>query len=343
MMSRRYGFGADRSYLEQIGAIAAEGGTSGLQWIIPVCPMCDGEKTLYVSDETGAWICYRCTDAPQTRADIEDERPSKGPNFTTLVALLENTDQAGAAEILMFSQEASVHAPGERRAPKDPFAVVSSDLPLEYQPVSKDGVVRMPSYLAKRGLSAETAERFKLGWCDDGKYAGRIIIPIECPLGRSFTARATWDTPLRYLHGPGAGRLLFGWDQAMELEDTPWISTLVIVEGQIDAMSVQQIGIPCVGLGGLSLRASQKKILEESSRIQTFTIMLDRTAVESAMKIGQSLGRDRCRVAFLSDFKDANEALAADRGDAILSAVRNAKPWALATIGISLYKAGLGK
>lgn len=71
--------------------------------------------------------------------------------------------------------------------------------------------------------------------------------------------------------------------------------------------------------------------------------MLDRTAVESAMKIGQSLGRDRCRIAFLSDFKDASEALAADRGDAVLSAVRNAKPWALATIGLSLYKAGLGK
>jgi DNA primase len=279
------------------------------------------------------------------RADPTDERPSKGVRFLSLVAALEGTDEEGALELLGFSENIEIHTENVRRfqtATSSAPEFVDVPLPDEYEPVFDGQRYRMPKYLTTRGISRETARSFQLGFCQTGKFAGRIIIPVSCPKGRSFQARATWDTPLRYLSGPGSGKLLHGWYQARELidgGDARIESAVVVVEGPFDAMRLHQFGFPAVALMGLAVRRAQKDmlLLEELSGMR-YVIMLDTTAVDAALAAGQRLGTERVLIAFLRKAKDPAEA----SEEAIEDALRNAVPWHEAMARASVIRAGLG-
>ena len=78
-------------------------------------------------------------------------------------------------------------------------------LPAEFEPVFDGKRWLWPRYLDGR-TTREVAAKMGLGVCRSGEYAHRIILPIVCPAGCSFTARTIWpDETLRYKAGPGAG------------------------------------------------------------------------------------------------------------------------------------------
>lgn len=343
-----YGFGVGdggRSYLESIGAVPSESqGIKGLQWVLPRCPFCGKERHLYVSDQSGQWLCYRCADDPSARLDPTDERPSKGVSFLDLVAILENTDKAGALELIMYQEDWTVreHTTPAFRAPVDTMSPVFMKLPDEYEPVLYNGIYRMPKYLQERNVTPEAADRFRLGFCQGGRYAGRIIMPIACPMGESYTARATWDTVLRYLSGPKANRLLYGWEPALEVLPPQGQEDFLLVEGPFDAIKLWMMGIPAVALQGISLKAWQRKMLEDlfdTGRIRRFVVLFDKPALEAALRTGDLLGRDRCAIARLQDHKDP----AAAPEEAVVAAIETAKPWSYAALELSVVKAGLGR
>lgn len=103
------------------------------------------------------------------------------------------------------------------------------------------------SYLTERGISLDTIERFQLGY--DG--GSRIVIPYLTPAGplhRKYRcmwrhdckaeghAKYTYDEGIdQHLYNP---QTLIGADRA------------VIVEGELDAISVEQAGINCVAYPG---------------------------------------------------------------------------------------------
>lgn len=117
-------------------------------------------------------------------------------------------------------------------------------------------------YLHSRGLTDETLDRFHVGFDPHWRhpkhpdrpenYTPRVIIPLHNPeKNNSYLARALvghipqteYDRPKmkvgsQYLYNPEAiqaGRVVF------------------VVEGEIDCMSIEQLGFPCVGLGSISM------------------------------------------------------------------------------------------
>lgn len=202
---------------------------------------------------------------------------------------------------------ARADAPATRAPPPEPEKV-NTPLPPDYTPCWDGKVWRVPSYLAGRGLTRSTLRTFKVGYSTFGDYGGRIILPISCPEGRSFTTRAIDPSEkLRYKAGPGAGRLLFGYDQALlRADEDDVLPCIVVVEGPFDVMSVFQAGFPCVGIMGKRMKGEQVEMIC-ALRARQIILMLDGDALKDAIQQAPAFGA-RAVIAGSLGAKDANEA-----------------------------------
>ena len=101
------------------------------------------------------------------------------------------------------------------------------------------------SYLAERGIDPASIERFQLGY--DGR---RLVIPYLTPAGplltrrRCITCASKCEGHARYLDSDGAETHLFN-AQTLRGADR-----VVVTEGELDAISVEQAGISAVGYPG---------------------------------------------------------------------------------------------
>jgi replicative DNA helicase len=182
-------------------------------------------------------------------------------------------------------------------------------------------------YPARRGLSAETCKRFKLGFCAAWKHPGidpakrryvpaspRLIIPTG---DGSYLARDTRPTltvqEKRYSKSKVGHVQLFNLD-ALTADEPPFI-----VEGEIDAMSIEELGHPAVALGSTSMVKSFLQYVEEHKPTYPVIIALD--ADESGKRAADELEQGM-NGKFLSCYradglythgKDANENLLQDK------------------------------
>lgn len=112
-------------------------------------------------------------------------------------------------------------------------------------------------YWENRGLSPETVRRFGLGFVaepdtpEDAPFQGRLSIPymVYSPVhGWSVTGfkfrNFTGDKP-KYLYRKGLTPDLFNPNAL--LQDTEFVC---VAEGEADAISAEQAGLPCVGIPG---------------------------------------------------------------------------------------------
>jgi twinkle protein len=171
-------------------------------------------------------------------------------------------------------------------------------------------------YLKSRGLTEETIKKYKIAQCVvwDGKQeADGMAFPyirdgeclfiksigIDRPNGKKVINASKDSEPC-----------LFGWH--MMAEDS---KTLIITEGEIDCMSLNQIGLDCVlsvPFGGGSGN-KQQWIDYEYHRLDRFEDIYicmdnDDAGKKGAEEIAQRLGIERCFLVKLP-YKDANECI----------------------------------
>lgn len=177
------------------------------------CPFClkkvgksDTSQTLSVNRYSGQFYCYRCE--------------SRG----------------------------TLNGDGQRRwvIPEDEPEVT---LPEDYSPlfVANGFLTKAPeAYLLGRNLSRETAKAAKIGASFSGRYAGRIIIPVETAGKlRGFIARTWGKAEPKYLYSQGNWRKSTLYNQdALYLETS---SPVLIVEGALDALAVGEQGVAALG------------------------------------------------------------------------------------------------
>jgi DNA primase len=108
-------------------------------------------------------------------------------------------------------------------------------------------------YLAKRGVTKQTADTFLLGYVDKPivgheQYEGRLAIPYNTPTGIvdiRFRSVVDDESP-KYLSRPGAESHLFNVT-AFQLDS----DVIAVCEGEMDTMITHaQCGIPAVGIPG---------------------------------------------------------------------------------------------
>lgn len=93
-------------------------------------------------------------------------------------------------------------------------------------------------YLQARGVTREIAKAAKIGICDQGRLAQRIVVPVldvDRTTWLGYSAR-DWtnkqDPRYRYPKGMARGVLLYNWAAIYEVTDVP----LIFVEGVFDAL-----------------------------------------------------------------------------------------------------------
>lgn len=247
------------------------------------CPECGKYGGFYANVDSGAFVCFKCD--------------FKGKNAVGLVARIEGIEWSEARAYIfknsvqlrrksdIFTLQDLVRSlrPDVERPEAKKVEPMAFDIPKVARELDAD-VLRW--LRKKRKVQASTAEAWELRWCRFGRYAGRLIIPIRCPGGYSFTARdMTGTQEPKYLNPTGADhrRLLIGW------HCTPLTGDLVLCEGPFDAIRLWQNDVPALALGGKELHQEQLDMLAKLPRDVAITIMLDPEEETAPYKVADKL------------------------------------------------------
>jgi DNA primase len=156
-------------------------------------------------------------------------------------------------------------------------------------------------FLSKRGITNEDVIKYNIGFCKDGPYAERVIIPSYNELGQLnyFIARAYKESDRKYKNPPIAAKEAIGFELYIN-----WDAPIILVEGMFDALTIKRNVIP---LFGKVLHDKLMKKLVESS-VNRIYIALDNDARKDALKQAEKLmsyGKEVYLVEM--EGKDANE------------------------------------
>ena len=158
-------------------------------------------------------------------------------------------------------------------------------LPSEYQPLWKpsSSVIRKHAlrYLDQRGVSASDIIKYSIGYCEDGDYKHKIIVPSYDFNGRLnyFVGRSFYDTAYKHKN-PTVSKDVVGFDMLVN-----WDLPIVICEGVYDAIAIRMNAIPLFGKSPQS--ELQKKII--SKGVKKIYIALDSDAFTNALRFAQNL------------------------------------------------------
>lgn len=181
-------------------------------------------------------------------------------------------------------------------------------------------------YPQKRGLSAEVLERFNIGFDPGWKHpkvvaegknppaTPRLIIPTSASSYLARDTRAEIPEPQRQYSKSKVGKVhIFNLD-ALEDAGKP----IFVVEGEIDALSIIEVGGNALALGSVSNAERLLKVLEGRKPKQPLIIAMDND--EAGNKAAKTLadGLEKQGLTFYrrnpcEGYKDANEALQKDR------------------------------
>lgn len=192
------------------------------------------------------------------------------------------------------------------------------------KPQAQKAKGRAHQWLVSRGLTDETIEAFKIAEQVRGQQVFAVF-PYLRDGEHVNTKYRDIDNKKGMRQEAGAEPCLFGW----HLID-PRTRVLAITEGEIDAMTLHQMGIAAVSV---NQGAGNHQWLEcDWERLEAFTDFLiafdsDEAGEKGAREVMQRLGLDRCRRLRFPNAKDANEYLltGAERVD-FHDAVESARP-----------------
>ena len=161
---------------------------------------------------------------------------------------------------------------------------VSLSLPPEFKPLwnGNDGIVKRHalSYLYKREITDSDILKYNIGYCDEGIYSNRIIIPSYDSDGQLnfFVGRDFYNSKMKYRNCTTTKDII-GFDLFIN-----WDEPIILCEGVFDAMAFKRNAIPL--FGKTVMNKLQKKIIE--SNVKKIYLALDNDALEDAIKISDN-------------------------------------------------------
>jgi len=218
---------------------------SGSGYMMMTCPLPehdDSNPSFSVNTANGKWRCFGC-EARGTFAELLSE--IDGISVSEALAQLK-ADRSTDAIISSIEQ-----------------ALEDDDESIEYLSLESFHNVFPPveagskawDYLRiTRRLASRTIQRYGFRWCDHGKYQGRVILPIRMPDGKllSYVARTIYRDVLPKTRKARSGaRTLYGiYELGKYIGKTKYV---ILVEGEIDAVYLQQYGVPAIANMGTSV------------------------------------------------------------------------------------------
>jgi DNA primase len=227
------------------------------------CPFCHHhKKKLQVNLDTQQWHCWVCN--------------SKGRSISSLLRKL-NVDKRDLDRLHKIYGDEPTYSPTDEY-------VIKLQLPKEFKqlhfkpsgsfnPVYNKAI----HYLSQRGIKESEIVKYNIGYCEDGLYGGRIIIPSYDANGELnyFIARSFYEDETMKYKNPPVNRDVIVFENQIN-----WNEPITLVEGAFDAFSVKRNVIPL--LGKFLLSKLKNKIFEKG--VKEITIMLDSDAIEDSTK-----------------------------------------------------------
>ncbi len=155
-------------------------------------------------------------------------------------------------------------------------------------PVKPDGPINPPltfalkldpthPYLGERGIGADLATLFGLGYCSRGMMKGRIAIPLHDAEGQLVAYAGRWPGEEGWPDGQSKYLLPLGFEKSrvlFNLHRVPESDHVIVVEGYFAAIRLVGLGYPhVVALMGRSLSEPQEALLV--ARFSRITLLLD--------------------------------------------------------------------
>lgn len=184
-----------------------------------------------------------------------------------------------------------------------------------------------------RGLTLETLNRFKLGYVESWKHpkapqapaSPRLIIPTSKHSYLARDTRAELTEEQQKYSKSKVGKVRIFNSRALREAQKP----IFVVEGELDALSIIDVGGEAIGLGSTANRRALLAMLESQKPSQPLIIAMDNDEAGTRANKELTEGLERLKIPFYridiaQPYKDANEALNRDR-EAFRAAVEQAE------------------
>ena len=148
------------------------------------------------------------------------------------------------------------------------------------------------SYLQKRGVTYEDILKYGIGYCDQGLYTNRVIIPSYDEDGQLnfFVGRDIFESKMKYRNSPTPKNVV-GFELFIN-----WDEPIVLCEGPFDSIAIKRNAIPLFGKTILS--NLRRKIIEK--KVKQVYISLDRDAISDSIKMVEDFMKNDIDVYFVN-------------------------------------------
>ena len=169
-------------------------------------------------------------------------------------------------------------------------------LPNEFKPLWLDGnsIIRKHAivYLKNRGITLVDIIRYGIGYCEEGLYANRIIVPSYSSDGELnyFVGRDIYEGGMKYKNPP-VSKDVIGLDLFIN-----WNEPIILCEGVFDAIAIRRNAIPL--FGKTIPKSLMKKIYEK--QVKQIYILLDSDAIMDSIKMTDSLMKNGINVYYVN-------------------------------------------
>jgi len=197
------------------------------------CPFCNHhKKKMSVNFANGYFKCWVCDQRGKNIYRIvrrfgDYQQRQKYRELQGLVDLSDFEE--------LFKEYNNIQEKQVLEMPEGFVSLCNKDLPMD----STDAI----RYLSSRGIGRREILKWKIGYCKEGRYGGRIIIPsfdVDGDLNY-FIARSYVGHSRRYLNPPADRDIVFN-----EL-NIDWDEPVILVEGVFDAIAAGNNAIPILG------------------------------------------------------------------------------------------------
>jgi DNA primase len=226
------------------------------------CPFCSHYKRkLEVNVRTQEWHCWVCNSCGRSISSLFYKLKVKEAYFDELYKIVGKSWKRIITEV-------------ER--PKN-LSLPNEFIPL-WKPSKSFDYGHAIEYLGDRRVTMDDILRYNIGYCEEGIYKQRILVPSYDKDGNVnfFAARAYHEGNWYKYMLPPWSKDIIGFELFVN-----WHEPITLVEGTFDAMSVRNNAIP---LFGTTLPFSLK-LAVVSNKVKRVNIVLDNDALKQAVDI----------------------------------------------------------
>jgi DNA primase len=262
---------SERKKLKILADILGSFYRSGSEYLFS-CPSCDHhKKKLSVNIDKNAFKCWICDWSGLSLYRIV-RKYGTFPQKNEWKSFEDIVDVSDFSKDLF--RELEVQETLQRINLPEEFATLTSSKTYSSTPAR--------SYLNVRGIGRKQILHWKIGYCQEGEYKNRIILPSFDVEGycNYFIARTYTNDYMKYKNPPVSKDIIFN---ELYLE---WDEELIIVEGAFDAIKAGKNSVPILGS---TLRQESRlftKIVENDTPV---LVALDPDAEKKAMRLIKDL------------------------------------------------------